>query len=342
MLVALVVACDNAPHNPIAPSRPPVPTPPPTATFTVELSGPDRLAPGQSAQYTVTVRSSDGVTRVPTSIHWIASPPEFVQVDASGLATAGTFYGGAAVTADVTVAGLGVRGASRSVIVLPDGTYRIVGTVRDVGGAAVPDAVITVTPGPLTIATDLVGHYSLYGVPADAEFHITAFGYEPFVQNLNFNNHATQNFQLASAGQPPDFAGLYALTVDVIDGCQNSSPLPAELQHRRYDAVVGQNGLALTVTLTEPGKRFPGRVDAAGATFALNGDWEANYPSVVEQLADGTVLVLSGEAVTTRSAAGLSGTLNGGLSKGYLADKWDFAFFPFSCSGRLGFTLTRR
>src|SRR5580765_942501 len=231
-LVALVVACDKHRPNVTGPSAKqtptmkitPQPTPPPAATFTVDLSGPDRLAPGQSAQYTVTVRSSDGVDRVPTSIHWIASPPAFLQVDASGRATAGTFYGGAAVTADVTVAGLGERRASRSVIVLPDGTYRIVGTVADADGAVVPYAAITVTPGPLTMTTDLVGHYSMYGVPADAQFHITAFGYEPLVQDLSFDNHATRNFQLTPVNQLPDLAGLYTLSVDVIDGCQNPTP----------------------------------------------------------------------------------------------------------------------
>ena len=222
-----------------------------------------------------------------------------------------------------------------------------------------PYAAITVTPGPLTMTTDLVGHYSMYGVPADAQFHITAFGYEPLVQDLSFNNHATRNFQLTPVNQLPDLAGLYTLSVDVIDGCQNPTPLPEALQHRRYDAVVGQNHVALDVTLTEPrfrlgpagaGRRFAGRVAAAGATFSISDNWSdsdsgTDYPNVVEQLADGTVLVLGGDVVTTGSAAGLSGTLNGSLA---ITDPripvvaGDWRFFSSSCHGRLGFTLTRR
>src|SRR5580765_1642543 len=223
-LVALVVACDKHRPNVTGPSAKqtptmkitPQPTPPPAATFTVDLSGPDRLAPGQSAQYTVTVRSSDGVDRVPTSIHWIASPPAFVQVDASGRATAGTFYGGAAVTADVTVAGLGERRASRSVIVLPDGTYRIVGTVTDEFQSPVPGALIEVAPGSLSTTTDQNGHYSLYGVPADAEFRITAHGYESLVQHVDFATHATRNFQLTPSGPVSNLAGNYTLAIDVV------------------------------------------------------------------------------------------------------------------------------
>jgi hypothetical protein len=256
------------------------------------------------------------------------------------------------VTADVTIAGLdgGFRVASKSVIVLPDGTYRIVGTVRDASSAFVPNALVEVTPGPLSATTDASGHYALYAVTADSEFRITAYGYEPLTQHLDFSVDATHDFQLAS-GQVSTLAGRYTVSIDVIDPCQQ---IAGEFQHRRYDAVVTQDRLTVDVVLTEPrflseSNRFHGTADAGGATFALGSVnlFNGTFPSVVERLPDGTFLTLEGTALTIGSAAGLSGTMDGSLTI------WDSRFWalPFSdfppgqigrCPGKPRFTLSPR
>lgn len=355
VLVTLIVACDKPPAaSPTSPTSPTGPTGSTTPSISVELSGPDRLAPGQSAQYTVIVHSSDLVSRSPTSIQWIASPPSFLQVDASGLATGGPSNGGAAVTADVTIAGPGggVKRASKSVLVLPEGTYFLFGTVADaeLRTAPIAGARLEVTPGPALAITDSTGYFRLYGVPPDAHLRVTADGYEPWEQNLAIGADGRQDFLLKLSAPRLNLAGSYTLTVDAAAGCS----FPAALQHRSYDALVTQSGVTLVVALTEPrfsldgsghGNHFSGHVDPAGATFTLGGfasDWGLSvYPDLAERLPDGRVLVVSGTPVTTGSAAGLSGTLNFGLSL------WD-SRFPGNDSSWLGdcgggrFTLTPR
>ena len=355
-LIVLVVACNKSPTSPTVPITP---TPTPTGlnpSISVELVGPDRVAPGQSAQYSIVVHSSDGIVRVPSGIQWIASPPSFLQIDASGLATGTSFTGGAAVTADVTIDGPGggARRVSKSVIVLPEGTYRMFGTVADEEfQVLVPNAVVEVTPGSLTTTTDSNGAYSFYGVPADADIKITAYGYAPYTQHLSLSGtgiHLRRDFRLSQSGPYLALAGNYTLDLDVLDGCASdlNLPLPANLQHRTYDAVITQGGLALQVVLTEPrfsivagrGNGFGGRVTDSGANFTL--DDNGPTVSVAEHLPNGTYLFVSGLAITSGSAAGLSGIMNGSL---WNSDTrfWDEdTQYLGSCSGRLGFTLRPR
>jgi len=351
-LVVLVVACNKSPTSPTSLTTP---TPTPTGltpSISVELIGPDRVAPGQSAQYSVVVRASDGIARVPSSIQWTASPPSFLRIDSSGLATGGLFSGGAGVAADVTIAGPGggARRVSKSVIVLPEGTYRIFGTVADAEfQALVPNAVVEVTPGSFTTTTDSNGVYSFYGVPAEANINITAYGYAPYTQHLSLSGtsiHLRQDFRLSQSGPYLALAGNYTLAVDVLDGCVSNQPLPANLQHRSYNAVITQGGLALQVVLTEPrfsivagrGNGFGGRVTDSGATFTLGED----VASVAEHLPNGTYLFLTGSAVTTGTAAGLSGIMSGDLWNSDTRFWGEDSKYLGSCSGRIGFTLRPR
>ena len=219
---------------------------------------------------------------------------------------------------------------------------------------AVSAARLTVSPGSLSTVTDFSGGYTLYGVPADAVITVTKSGYAELSQAIRLASHATQNFRLVITGQRVMLAGNYTLTIDIAGSCSSAFPLSPALQRRTYDAVMAQNGSELAVTLTENrfktnsfgyGNRFTGRAGTAGASFYL-GPFDLYYyyyPNVAERLPDGTVLVPSGEATTTGSAAGLSGTLKGSI---YL---WD-ATFPLHNSAGLGycnsattqFTLTPR
>jgi hypothetical protein len=249
-------------------------------------------------------------------------------------------------------------GGSREVVILPDGTYRLVGRVveAEYPDAPVADARVEVTPGSLVTTTGFDGTYQLYGVPADAEVRVTAAGYRPHVERLNLTGHATKEFRLALSGARLNLNGQYTLTIDILGSCPGSMPLPADLQHRSYEAVVTQTGPDVVVTLTEPrfrvdgesGNRFRGRADAVSATFTLEsfylyyGYFYGVYPDIVERLSNGTYLVPFGTAVTTGSATRLSGDLSGGI------ENWDTRFPATSsrvigsCYGRLRFTLTRR
>jgi hypothetical protein len=247
------------------------------------------------------------------------------------------------------------------VVIVPDGTYRLVGFVNDAEFPTVPvaGARVQVTPGSLSVTTDSTGRYKLYGVPPDAEIRITADGYQPLVQNVHLTTHTTLNFQLTLPGPRLTIAGNYRVAIDVVGACSGSPILSADLQHRRYDAVVTQTGPTLDVTLTEPifkinrtsrGNRFSGQVGVAGVIFTLE-SYDSYYypfygpnfyPNVVEQLSNGTFLVVQGRAVTTGSAAGLSGQMTGGLLN-YDSRFPNAAFFLGGCaSSTLQFSLTPR
>lgn len=349
-LSGLVATCgDPESKLPTSPSSP--------SASSVEISGPASVAPGQSAQFGLLVRRSDGSTKLASSVVWRSSSSN-LRVDASGLAAAQQ-VGEAELSAQATIDG-STRGSIRQIVMLPDGTYRVVGMVTENEfQTAVAGASVEVTGTPLVATTGLDGRYRLYGVPPEATVRVTAAGYQPYEQSLRLTAHVTQNFSLTSSGPRLSLTGNYTLAIDVV-ACSGSRPLSTDLQHRTYDAVLTQTGATVDVTLTEPrfkinsigrGNQFSGRVGAGGATFTLQ-SYEGSYypyygpvgyPNVAEQLSNGTFLVTQGTAVTLGSAAGLSGQMNGGLS----ISNWGSGFpttalFLGNCFGSLRFTLTPR
>jgi hypothetical protein len=61
----MLSACGKTPSQPsAAPSQAPPPTPPPGAALTsVRVSGPTRVAPGETARYTATADYADGASK---------------------------------------------------------------------------------------------------------------------------------------------------------------------------------------------------------------------------------------------------------------------------------------
>ena len=323
-LAAATCGRDPDSNVPVRPSGSPV--------TSIEIIGPDSMAPGQTLQYTAKVRLADGTVKTAgaeAGVRWLSSSTVALRVSPTGVATASSSMGEAVLTADY-----GSRRASKEVVILPEGTFRIAGRIVDdeFPDAGVAAAKVEALPqGPSTF-TDGNGMYKLYGVSAGADLRITAPGYEQISQLVQMPQHATQNFRLVPSGPRLTLAGPYLLEIDVTKGC---SQIPVELQHRRYDAFITQNGTKLDVRLTEPrfriagirGDRFTGKVGQTGATFELPGEfyyyygfYPAGHPAVVERLPDNSHLVVSGEVTATGSAAGLSGFLNGSIGGVLLFD----------------------
>jgi hypothetical protein len=330
-IAALIVACEDPVTR--LPARPS-----PLALAGIEISGPDRVAPGAATQFTALIRLADGTKKAAsadTRVQWTTSDGQLLRVDASGLVTAQQRMGDATLSASVARGGgaSGTFQSAKEVTVLPDGTFRVVGTVRDaeLPTLTVFGARVEVTPGPLTTTTGFDGRYTLYGVPADAELRITRDGYEPSVQHLQLTANATRDFQLTPTNGPrPTPSGPFTLAVDITGTCTG---LPPDLQHRRYEAVITLNGTTLEVKLTEPrfklsggqGNRFFGRLDATGATFFLSSYFSYYYyyySDLAEQLPDGTVLEIWGQVTMRATTAGMSGQLSpyGGINH------WDSGF----------------
>ena len=320
------VACDvpppTAPTNPSAPAR-----------VSVEIVGPDTLAPGQSAQFTAMVLLSDGTRKIgsPAEIQW-SSNFLILQVDDNGVATAQDRVGDTTLFARLLAGRVSSTGTPppgvKVITIVPEGTFRMIGRVSDAEAPSVPlsGALVEVTPGALVTTTDLQGQYRLYGVPPATTVRVTKPGFQLVERTVQLTAHATQDFGLLPDAPRPVLSGPYTLAIDVGSGCTNAG-IPEEIRHRRYDAVLTQNGGLVDVTLTEPrfrvnsigrGKGFSGIAYSGGATFTLRGfDPEdgipdpMDYPNVVEQLPDSTVLIPWGTVIMTGDAAGLTGQLAG-------------------------------
>lgn len=123
----------------------------------------------------------------------------------------------------------------------------------------------------------------------------------------------------------PEWNGAYTLTVG---GGACTGSLPAELRQRTYAATVTQFGLTLGLTVSTFGD-VAGRIFNPDVRFYLTNTfravnrgrirpvrayWAPADTSIVEPLPDGNRLVIVGEAMTTMSPSGFTGTLNGAIT----------------------------
>jgi hypothetical protein len=303
---------------------------------------------------------SDGTiqTAAQAGVRWAAGNFSMLRPDASGVVTALEKLG------DTTVVALVGNPANRTevrgtldVTVVPEGTYRMVGTVTEAESPslAIPGARVEVTPGALVTSTDDAGRYKLYGVPADSLLRVTADGYQPHERSLRLTGPATEDVPLTLSSPRLMIDGQYTVAIETVDPC-NLSPA---YRNRSYQAVATQTGTEVVVALTEPrfrlnesgrGNRFTGRVTGAVAAFTLDYfDQETlsfiapmGYPSVVERFPDGRFLVLTGTAVLTASAGGFSGHLDGHFSVWGAGFPTNGAFLEVCYSRTHRFTLTPR
>jgi hypothetical protein len=222
--------------------------------------------------------------------------------------------------------------STREVIVVPRGTYRVVGLVTEAGGPPGPviGATVAVTAGlgaGLVTTTGEDGRYRLYGVAGDVEVRITKDGYWPHAQQYRIADHEMLNAQLELLNPRRDVSGTYALTIAAAEACR--AELPEELRQRNYTAVLTMPGNQLDVQLRNAtfagpggrGGRFGGRAEPTQLLFVLSPFQPDSYAyyglffgDVVERLTDSTHLVVSGHARAPESGSGFSGTLNGSIT----------------------------
>lgn len=325
----VLATCGDHPES-AAPTGPSAPTP-----VSLTIIGPGSIVPGQSVQFIARIQMSDGSLKDATpgtKIFWRSSNTTLLQVSSTGLATAGQQMGDLFLTAETTTGARGMtRGLTREIVITPEGTYRLTGDVLDseLTSQGLPGALIEITPGSITTTTDNRGGFRLYGIPPVVSIRVSRNGYEPATRQLHLGGHANEVFHLVATGPRLSLSGNYTLTVDA-NGCQPN--MPTSLRRRQYDAVIGQAGDSLDVTLTESrfrvntigrGNRFSGRAVGPSALFNLESylyDYyygyggPNSYPSVVERLPDSTHLVVQGSVFMMGSSGGLSGKLSGSLT----------------------------
>jgi hypothetical protein len=303
----------------------------PTGLGTLEITGPASVAPGQSARYSVVEHRPDGSTRPVSDIRWTSTDTAVLQVDGQGAATAGS-RGETVLHADVPSSG---RRVTREIVVLPWGTYRLVGTVLEAGGGGAPIAGAGIevrtedgvaTPPLLHASTAVDGRYRLYGVPGDGYLRVAIDGYSPIIEHVTLAAHGMRDFELASTTRVGSFGGNYTLIIGADAACSAApQPLAAELRRRTYAVALRQEGSRLTVDVESNcvagfygGCEFLGQASPSGAAFDITDGGSSFYtfPDLVENISrDGsTGLVVIGHVAAVRSGAGLSGNMAGSLT----------------------------
>jgi hypothetical protein len=297
-----------------------------TGITRLQIEGPRVVAPGDRVRFTAIATLLDVSTRdVSAEAAWLSTRSSVLSVGPGGAATA-IQAGDTHLSVQV-----GVTIATMEVIVVPKGTYRLVGRVSEAGTASAPVAAarIEVAGGPsagLSTETDEDGRYGLYGVAGETQLRVTRPGYAPLVRNLVVADHQVLDLDLALLRPREDFSGRYALTLAAAETCRPQ--LPAEAWIRHYAAELVQNVAELDVKLAgatfvlngqSKGGGFRGRIEADYLVFQLDeyqtrGSYSyyyRQYPHVVEQIGASTYLVAAGTAVLTGSPQRLDGTLNG-------------------------------
>jgi hypothetical protein len=343
-VLGLALACGSDPASPTQPG--------PTRTISsVTIDGPSTLAPGQAARYSAVAAYPDGSREdVTATAFWTSETTWVMSVDRTGLATARE--GG---TARIKAA-VGPRSATRSIIVVPAGTYRVTGRVMEADIIApVRDARVEVTAGTgagLASTTDDDGRYALHGVGDDSEVTVSKFGYRSQVLRPAPVDHLTQDVQLVLAAPRPSVAGTYQLRITVDPMCPD--PPPESLRTRTYVATLKQFGTHISVELS--GARFArdftgqvgvfeGRLEPRGLIFNLISEgWRYyslyEYPDITEILdGDAGWLVVGGAVVAAPAANGFAGSVEGP----FVLFARDPALNPpvlASCRGSHSFVLT--
>jgi hypothetical protein len=322
-LAALLAACDKNPTRPSAgrlPSGTPSPTPAPVTIVRIELAGPGSVNLGGTAQFTATAHQSDGTTRDVTSeAVWRSGNSSVLSVSSTGLAS-GHSNGETAVSASLQ----GRNGVRADVIVVPAGTYRLTGSLKEDGlqlsGVTIEIRTSTNEIRRLTAN----GIYKVYGVSGDTQVTVIKDGYESQTKRVDVTSHQSLDFDLVLSRPRADVSGRYTLTVTAADSCAS---LPEEARVRRYTAVVTQNGPRVSVTLegakfltdrSRTRNSFNGVIEPSRVTFQLAESYYYyyyyTYPDVFEELTPTEYLSIGGLATTTAGATGLSGTLDGVIS----------------------------
>lgn len=294
---------------------------PPTAPLAVfalrlELIGPTTVHLGKTAQYRAIAQLSDNTTKdVTNESTWSTAQSSVLAISSTGIA-----QGRANGEVSVSVSKDRQRATISNVIVVPEGTFRLRGTVRDEGLPV--DAIVRIEDQASggTEVPAVRGEYVAYGVAGQARVTVIKDGYGQQPRTVEISDHMQLDLDVVPSRPRADVSGVYRLSITASDAC---TTLPDDVRVRSYDALVEQSGPGLTVTLSgaqfrvergETLNRFKGQLEVDRAVFALSKDFYYYYyytPDVFEILAPDRGYWLEGTVVAAAVATGFSGTLSG-------------------------------
>ena len=245
-LALALASCDRSPTKP-APTQVPTSTTP--VVVRLEIVAPTEIAPGESVQLVANAVKSDGsVENVTTQSQWSPPGASILEVNAAGLVT-GKARGEQFVTARYAS-----RTANARIFVVPKGTYRLSGSVKE-GSFPITNATVTVISGVeagLTTISGSDGFYALYGVSGPVQIQIRKDGYLNRIEALDVTAHRTVDLQIVAERARSDYRGVYTLTITAPSQCRvTSGVFPDSAKRRVYTANVAQDGPGLRVTLSD-------------------------------------------------------------------------------------------
>jgi hypothetical protein len=237
VLIAGLVACgdDERPQPPAGPS-------PPVLLTGVTLTGPAEIAPGNTAQFTLTaIWSDNSTTDVTSTASWSTQGVGILRSLGSG-----RYEAVAAGEGRVQVTFTG-RLATKPVLVLPAGTFKLSGSILDVaggvGGVDVQVASGTGAGQRTTSASN--GTYALYGLAGPVGLRVSAPGYATQDVSLNVTGHQQQNVTLQTAGSTVNVSGQWTLSISTSGPCSETwSP---EARKREVVANITQRDTRLSI-----------------------------------------------------------------------------------------------
>jgi hypothetical protein len=319
----LVASCSK---SPTAVTSPPSPPPVVVAAVEIQIVVPETIAPAETAQLRATAIKADGSTEDVTSqATWMvfaapaqaASAAAILQIAPTGAAT-GRTPGEVFVTAR-----LGPLSATRTVFVLPAGTYRLIGWVLD-SSVALDGASVAVVAGSgtgMTAVTGASGEFRFYGVGGPVQILSTRAGYRDRTESVQVNGHGNLGIQMVPNTPGDDYSGTYTLTISTRTACPAGFPDAAK--RRSFTARVEQDpkrqlfmtlgGADFVLHNDGYGNRIFGRVASNGTTkIYITQDYYRDRTSfdIAERFAEGTFLV-SGTATGTATSGRISTALEG-------------------------------
>jgi hypothetical protein len=236
-LTAGLVACGDgdSPRPPAGPS-------PPAVVVGTSLTGPAEIAPGSTAQFNLTATYSDGSTSdVTSTASWTAQGLGVLRSVGSGR------YESIAAGETRIQASFTGRLATKLVLVLPAGTFKLSGSISDVAGGVggVDVQVVSGTGAGQRGNSTSNGTYALYGLAGQVGLRVSAPGYATQDLSVTVTGHQQQNVTLQTAGSTVDVSGQWTLSVSTSGSCSETwSP---EARKRDVVANITQRDTRLTI-----------------------------------------------------------------------------------------------
>ena len=326
-------ACGRSPATP-TPTQSAASSAPP-AVMEVLVTGPARLAPGATASCKAIANYSDGSSKdVTANATWLPSGPGNMTPPAYFTAP-GVVQGANAGEIDL-YATYGNKNGSLRVLVLPDGTYKLAGTVLESSGRPLWSVGIDVLAGTgtgLHAITNASGLYALYGVAGSVRVRASADGFASQMRDVVVTSDASADaFTLAPLETPADISGTWTMTLAPAAQCPAGFPDIA--RGRSYQVRFTQQGTGLKLDVSGPtlkvynqGEDY-GTVLGSQLQFILTGDTDYgdwSTADLVDQLSPTENLQLDGTIRGTIAGSQVVGaTLDGDLVYYSAAPKGNF------------------